>query len=498
MAHNVHRSADDLCAVLDRRAPGRERRDWLVGGLQRVHGESAGGDGRDGCSASCVSPAQRKSSKSWDGLHCGEDGVRHRPSAGKGLVKLSGFSRPANGFLTRDGHARRMNTPNTDGIVIAGGGLAAQRCAETLRRSGYDGPIRVLCAETYRPYDRPPLSKELLQGTCDHDDLGFRDGDWYAEHDVELLLGVRASALSPADRRVKLSTGEWLRYDRVLIATGSRPRTLPMLDGLSNVSVLRTVDDAIALRDVISHGAHLAIVGAGFIGQEVAATARRLGAEVTMIEAAPTPLYGILGEQLGRWFAELHAAEGVTVITGATVEGVDANDRVHALTLSDGRRVEPDHVVVGVGAQAEIDWLAGSGVSCNGGVHVDLHGRTTTPHVFAAGDAAATFDPRLQAHLPGSHWEAAGRQGARAAKVMLDLDPGAAPLTSFWTDQYGIRIQYLGHARLADHVEIDGDPAARNFTATFTQAGRPVAALLVDRRRSLPAARTLIEQGEPS
>ena len=136
--------------------------------------------------------------------------------------------------------------------------------------------------------------------------------------------------------------------------------------------------------------------------------------------------------------------------------------------------------------------------SCNGGVHVDLHGRTATPHVFAAGDAAATYDAELQAHVPGSHWEAAGRQGARAAKAMLGLDPGAAPVTSFWTDQYGIRIQYLGHARLADHVEFDGDPAARNFTATFTQAGRPVAALLVDRPRSLPAARKLIEQGEQS
>ena len=295
------------------------------------------------------------------------------------MVKLSAFSRSANGFLTRGGHAQGMKTPKTDGIVIAGGGLAAQRCAETLRRSGYEGPIRVLCAETHQPYDRPPLSKELLRGTCAHDELNFRDRDWYAEHDIELFLGTRASALSPADRRVELSTGESLHYERVLIATGSRPRTLPTLDGFSNVSVLRTVDDATGLRDVLARRAHLTIVGAGFIGQEVAATARRLGAEVTMIEAAPTPLYGILGEQLGRWFAELHAAEGVTVIGGTTIEAVEANGRVNALTLSDGSRIEPDHVVVGVGAQAEIEWLAGSGVSCNGGVHVDVHGRTDDP-----------------------------------------------------------------------------------------------------------------------
>jgi NADPH-dependent 2,4-dienoyl-CoA reductase/sulfur reductase-like enzyme len=391
-----------------------------------------------------------------------------------------------------------MNTPNRSGMVIAGGGLAAQRCAETLRRSGYDGPIQMLCAETHRPYDRPPLSKELLQGTCAQDEITFRSGDWYAEHDVELLLGTRATALSPADRRIEVSGGESLGYDRLLIATGSRPRTLPMLDGLSNVSVLRTLDDATTLRDAVVRRAHIAIVGAGFIGQEVAATARRLGAEVTMIEAAPTPLYGILGERLGRWFAEMHAAEGVTVIGGTTIQAVEADGRVNALMLSDGRRIEPDDVVVGVGAQAEIEWLASSGVSCNGGVHVDLHGRTTTPHVFAAGDAAATFDPQLQAHVPGSHWEAAGRQGSRAAKAMLGLNPGTASLTSFWTDQYGIRIQYLGHARLADDVEIDGDPEARNFTATFTQAGRAVAALLVDRPRTLPAVRTLIEQGGQS
>ena len=219
------------------------------------------------------------------------------------------------------------------------------------------------------------------------------------------------------------------------------------------MSVLRTIDDAARLREVLAERPALTIVGAGFIGQEVAATARRLGAEVTMIEAAPTPLYGILGEQLGRWFAEMHAAEGVTVIGGTTIESVEANGRVNALTLGDGRRIEPDHIVVGVGAQAEIEWLDGSGVSCNGGVHADVHGRTATPHVFAAGDAAATFDAQLQAHVPGSHWEAAGRQGSRAAKAMLGIDPGSAPLTSFWTDQYGIRIQYLGRARLADRVD---------------------------------------------
>ncbi len=388
-----------------------------------------------------------------------------------------------------------MSTPTPNGIVIAGGGLAAQRCAETLRRSGYDGPIKMLCAEAHRPYDRPPLSKELLQGTCTGDALGFRAGDWYDEQDIELSLGTEATSLSLAERRVGLSTGETVRYDRLLIATGSRPRTLPMLDGGANVSVLRTLDDATRLRGVLEQRPHLAIIGAGFIGQEVAATARRLGAEVTMIEAAPTPLYGILGEQLGRWFSQLHIEEGVTVLTDTSVTEVEVNGRVNGLILSDGRRIEPDHIVVGVGAVAEIEWLGDSGLASGGGVHVDPHGRTAAPDVFAAGDAAATYDPDEGSHIPGSHWEAAGRQAARAAKAMLGLNPGDAPVTSFWTDQYGIRIQYLGRARLADHVELDGDPTTRNFTATFSRAGRPVAALLVDRPRSLPAARKLIEHG---
>jgi NADPH-dependent 2,4-dienoyl-CoA reductase/sulfur reductase-like enzyme len=417
------------------------------------------------------------------------------PSVSKALVKLSAFSLAANGFLTLGGHARLMSTPTPNGIVIAGGGLAAQRCAETLRRSGYDGPIRMLCAEAHRPYDRPPLSKELLQGTCADDALSFRAQDWYGDHDIELLLGTEATSLEVTDRRVGLSSGETLRYDRLLIATGSRPRTLPMLDGGANVSVLRTLDDATRLREVLGQRPHLAIIGAGFIGQEVAATARRLGAEVTMIEAAPTPLHGILGEQLGSWFSQLHAEEGVTVLTNTSVTAADANGQVNALTVGDGRRIELDHIVVGVGAQPEIEWLRDSGLASGGGVHVDPHGRTAIPDVFAAGDAAATYDAEHRSHVPGSHWEAAGRQGARAAKAMLGLEPGDAPVTSFWTDQYGIRIQYLGRARLADRVELDGDPATRNFTAIFSRAGRPVAALLVDRPRSLPAARKLIQHG---
>jgi 3-phenylpropionate/trans-cinnamate dioxygenase ferredoxin reductase subunit len=387
------------------------------------------------------------------------------------------------------------NGSRGDPIVIVGGGLAGQRCAETLRRAGFEGAVSMVCAEAQAPYDRPPLSKQVLLGSVSPDSLAYRPAAWYQDHHIDLMVGLRATALLAGERRVSLSSGDTLRYRRLLIATGSRPRTLPALAGYENVSVLRTVDDAITLREVLRTRPRLAVVGAGFIGQEVAASARAAGARVTMIEAATCPLEGVLGAQLGGWFTSLHRAEGVEVLTGRTIEQATGNARVERLHLSDGSVREVDHVVVGIGVQSDTDWLAGSGLETRAGVPVDRDGRTDVDTIFAAGDAAATFDPVLGRHVPGSHWEAAGRHGARAARAMLDLDPGPAPLTSFWTDQYGIRIQYLGRAQGADAVQIDGEPTARCFTATFTRAGRPVAALLVDRSRSLPALRQLIEKG---
>lgn len=388
-------------------------------------------------------------------------------------------------------------TATSDGIVIAGGGLAGQRCAEALRRGGYERAIRVVCAEPHRPYDRPPLSKELLTDTARDAGISYRSAEWYREQSVDLLLEVSAAALDPTARRVALSDGTSLRYEQLLISTGGRPRTLPVLAGYDNVSVLRTLDEARVLREALAARGRLAVIGAGFIGLEVAATARRLGVEVTLVEAASCPLLGVLGAQIGAWFRRLHETEGVDVRTGVTVERVDSNNVVRALRLSDGSSVGVDHVIVGTGIQPDVAWVADSALEASRGVPVDAHGRTAIEGVFAAGDAAATFDKSCGRHVPGSHWEAAGRQGARAARVMLGLDPGAEPVTSFWTDQYGLRIQYVGHARVADAIKIDGDPDARNFTAIFSRAGRAVAALLVDRPRSLPAARTLIEKGRP-
>lgn len=380
------------------------------------------------------------------------------------------------------------------GLVIAGGGLAAQRCCETLRAKGFDGPIRILCQEPVAPYDRPPLSKELLAGSMPPDATALRPAGWYRDHDVELLLGVSATSLDPAAKRVSLSHGAPLRYDRLLIATGATARTLPLLDGYDNVTTLRTREDAVRLGRALRPGARIAVVGAGFIGLEVAATARGLGAEVSLIEALPAPLSGILGAQVGAWFAELHRSEGVEVLLSARLASVRGGRRVRELVMEDDARVECDHVVVGVGVQPATRWLTGSGLD-PAALTVDDCGRTGAPGVYAAGDAARVYDRALARHVRTEHWEAAAREGGAAARAMLGLEPAVLPPASFWSDQYGTRVQYVGHAGEADRVVVEGDTAGRDFSATYTRAGVTVAALLVGRPRQLAAARREVHSG---
>ena len=382
----------------------------------------------------------------------------------------------------------------TDGIVIAGGGLAAQRCTETLRGQGYDGPIRIVCAEAHAPYDRPPLSKELLGGEMPVDAVALRPGAWYEERGVDLLLGTAAERLDLARRELIVTGGRALRFESLLIATGSRPRVLPMLDGYANSGVLRTLDDALALRRGMVTGHRLAVVGAGFIGLEAAATARKLGMEVTIVEALDAPLAAILGSGLGRWFADMHRAEGVDVLLSARVERVRGRRRVQALELADGTAVACDHVLVGVGVEPDTRWLDGSGLDA-GGVRVDAQGRTPAPGVYAAGDAARPYDEALARHVRTEHWEAAARQGAAAARAMLGQEPARTPLPSFWSDQYGTRVQYVGRAEEADRIAVDGDLDGRDFEAVFTKGGATVAVLLAGRPRALADARRRVQAG---
>lgn len=398
-------------------------------------------------------------------------------------------------FTTASRGGLPRNATSSAGVVIAGGGLAAQRCCEALRSGGHEGPIRMVCEEPLRPYDRPPLSKDFLLGKSREAALPFRSPEWYRDMEVDLLLGERASGLEPARRELRLAGGGVLTYERLLIATGSAPRRLSSAEGFENVHYLRDVVDASALRERIREGCALAVIGAGFIGQEVAASAREAGATVTMIEALPAPLARVLGGGLGRWFADLHASQGVEVVLGATVERFLGNDSVEEIVLSGDRRISCDAVVIGIGVSPALDWARGSGLAAEG-IPVDSEGRSSLAGVYAAGDAARPFCPQLGVHVRSEHWEAAARQGAAAARAMLGLPPAAAAPTGFWSDQYGVRIQFLGHPEAGDRVEIDGDLETRDFAVTWSRGSAPVAVLLVGRPRALAGARRLLMVGE--
>jgi 3-phenylpropionate/trans-cinnamate dioxygenase ferredoxin reductase subunit len=380
----------------------------------------------------------------------------------------------------------------SDGVVIVGGGLAAQRCARTLRASGYEAPVRIVCAETEPPYDRPPLSKQLLAGEVGDEAIALRPREWYQENQIELILGRRAVGLDVAARELELDDGTALHYEKLLIATGSRARRLPDLDGWPNVHYLRTLADARALRAALRPGTSLVVVGAGFIGQEVAATARGLGVEVTLLEALPAPLASILGEEIGRWFVDLHRSQGVEVLLSSRLERARGNGKVEELVLQNGRQLGCDTVVVGIGVVPAADWLAHSGLEPDG-VLTDAMGRTSIPDVFAAGDVTRSFDPRFGVHARSEHWDAAARQGVSAAKAMLGEASGPPPLPSFWSDQYGLRISYVGHAEHADDVRLEHDHDGRGLRAVYARDERPIAALTVDQPRALIALRREIE-----
>jgi NADPH-dependent 2,4-dienoyl-CoA reductase/sulfur reductase-like enzyme len=309
----------------------------------------------------------------------------------------------------------------------------------------------MVCAEPVRPYDRPPLSKEALREDVD---CSLRPESWYADNDVDLLLGVRA--LGVVDQVLETSAG-LLRFDRLLIATGAEARRLPFGDPL------RTAADAQALRSRLRPGSRLAVVGSGFVGMEVASSARALGVEVALIDVVSSPLAALLGDRVSSWLAELHRSEGVELFLG---EGVVARHR-GGLELVGGRFVACDHVVVGVGVVPGTRFGEGR------------------PDVFFAGDVTGS-----------QHWDAAVRQAQAAARAMLGLDAPAPAMPSFWSDQYGLRIQYVGDVAGADSVAIDGDPDLRDFSAVYSSAGRPVAALAVNRPRELPALRRLVQNQE--
>ncbi|MGW3243413.1 NAD(P)/FAD-dependent oxidoreductase [Streptomyces sp. NPDC001070] len=372
-------------------------------------------------------------------------------------------------------------------VVVVGASLAGLSAARALRARGHDGRLVVVGEEPHRPYDRPPLSKEFLAGETGEEALTLEaDGE---DLGAEWLLGTRAVALDPGTRGIRLADGRSVTADGVVIATGSAARTLPGMSRLAGVHTLRTLDDARALRADLARGGRLVVIGGGFIGAEVASTAYALGIDVTVVEAAPTPLSGPLGEVMGGVVSRLHADHGVRLLCGTGVQGAEAggDGRVAAVVLADGRRLPADTVVVGVGARPCVDWLADSGLALGDGVLCGADGRTGLPGVVAVGDCAAWFDPATAAHRRVEHWTGALERPAAAVAALLSggaTEQRAPRPPYFWSDQYGVRIQFAGHAAGADSVTVEeGAPDERNVLAVYRRAGVPVAVLGMNQPR---------------
>ncbi|HKI41429.1 MAG TPA: FAD/NAD(P)-binding oxidoreductase [Mycobacterium sp.] len=354
------------------------------------------------------------------------------------------------------------------GIVIVGGGLAAARTAEQLRRSEYSGRITIVSDEVHLPYDRPPLSKEVLRKEAD--DVALKPREWYDEQDIILRLGSAATGLDTAARKLTLADGTELGYDELVIATGLVPRRIPSFPDLEGIRVLRSFDESVALREHASSARHAVVVGAGFIGCEVAASLRSMGVDVALVEPQPTPLAVVLGEQIGELVARLHRAEGVDVRLGVGVAEVRGKGHVDTVVLTDGTELPADLVVVGIGSHPATEWLAGSGIEVDDGVICDEAGRTSAPNVWALGDVASWRDATgHQARV--EHWSNVADQARAVVPAMLGQEvPTVVVVPYFWSDQYDVKIQCLGEPEATDIVHLVEDDG-RKFLAYYERDG---------------------------
>jgi NADPH-dependent 2,4-dienoyl-CoA reductase/sulfur reductase-like enzyme len=383
--------------------------------------------------------------------------------------------------------------------IVVGASLAGLRAAETLRSRGYDGKLTLVGAEPHRPYDRPPLSKEILRGDWDPERTALTKPEKFDDLELDLHLGRRAVALDPHARQVSLDTGERLPYDGLIIATGARARTLRGLPDLPGIHVLRTLENAVAIRRELESSPRVVVVGAGFIGSEVAASCRARGLEVTVVEALAVPLAFALGTEMGEVVGALHRERGVRLLCGIGVEAIEGAGRVERVRLSDGRTVEADLVIIGIGVVPDTEWLESSGLALDDGVVCDSTLATSAPGVVAAGDVARWRNPGTDEWLRVEHWTNAVEQGVAAATRLLDGDGAAKSYESVpfvWSDQYDVKIQLVGLPRADDEVRLAvGSLDERRFVALYGRCGRLVGALGFNRPRPLMACRRLLREG---
>jgi 3-phenylpropionate/trans-cinnamate dioxygenase ferredoxin reductase component len=363
-------------------------------------------------------------------------------------------------------------------FVIVGASLAGAKAAETLRAEGFDERVVLIGAEDERPYERPPLSKDYLRGEVDRETVYVHPEGFYAEHDIELRLGRTAVSLNTAARELALDDGERLRYDRLLLTIGAEPRRLSIPSGdLDGVLYLRSVADCDALRERLDRGGRVVVIGAGWIGAEVAASARQRGLEVTVIDPLTVPLERVLGPEVGAVYRDLHLDHGVRMLYGTGVEAFEGDTAVERVRTTDGRELECDFVVVGVGVQPRTAVAAQAGLAVDNGILVDEHLQTGAPGVFAAGDVANAHHPFYGERIRVEHWANALHQGPVAARAMLGDPDVYDRLPYFFSDQYDVGMEYAGFARTWDRVVFRGDPATREFIAFWLVEDRVVAGM---------------------
>jgi 3-phenylpropionate/trans-cinnamate dioxygenase ferredoxin reductase subunit len=372
---------------------------------------------------------------------------------------------------------------STATFVIVGAGLAGAKAAEALRVQGFDGRIVLLGEEPHRPYERPPLSKDYLSGKSGREQIFVHPESWYAEHDVELRLGRAVTAIDRNTHQLTCADGSRLGYDKLLLATGSSPRTLsiPGSDA-DGVHYLRRLEDSEQIKDTLGTVSTIAVIGGGWIGLEVAAAARQAGAEVTLIETGELPL-GVLGRQMGHVFADLHRDHGVDLRFNAQITAISTQDAVaNGVRLADGTLIGADAVVVGVGAVPNTRLAADAGLNVDNGIVVDASLRTSDPDICAAGDVANAAHPLLGKHIRVEHWANALNQPAVAAATMLGATAVYDRLPYFYSDQYDLGMEYIGYVEPADYDEVvvRGDVAAREFIAFWCKDRRVLAGLNVN------------------
>ena len=373
--------------------------------------------------------------------------------------------------------------PGDRTFVIAGAGLAGAKAAETLRAEGFTGRIALIGSEPEIPYERPPLSKGLLLGTAGRDEAYVHERDWYAGNDVDLRTGTTVSAIDADKHRVRLSDGDDLRYDKLLLATGASPRTLGVPGaGLGNVFSLRTLADSDRIAAAVNGATHLVVVGSGWLGLEVAAAARQRGATVTVVTPAALPLRAVLGDRLARMFLALHRDHGVDFRFGARVQALRGGPDVAQVVLADDTTINADAVLVAIGVTPNTGLADQARLPVEDGILVDRQLRTADPDIFAAGDVAAVDHPLLGARIRVEHWDTARHSGPVAARAMLGHDAVWDRLPYFFTDQYDLGAEYAGWVPPgADpQVVVRGDEPGREFIAFRAVGGRVVAGMNVN------------------